>query len=323
MTSPGTDVADGRFVAAGERADASIIVVTYNSAADIGPLLDDLRASARLHALRVLVVDNQSSDDTVDVVATYPDALLIESGGNLGYAGGINRALPHTGSCGSVLILNPDLRVRPGAIGRLLETLASDDRVGVVVPRILDHDGQDYPSLRFEPSTMGVIGDSLFGRTLWRGRPCLLSEFDYRSGSYRYAHDVDWATGAAMLIRGEVARRLGDWDERFFLYSEEIEYFRRVRDSGWVARYEPTAVVEHRLGGSGTSPALAALMAVNRVRYVEMHHGRAYSAVFRAGVALGEVLRSYDRTHRHTLAVVLSRRKWSALPKATTSSEQS
>ena len=319
MTSLGTDAADGRFVAAGEHADASVIVVTYNSAADIGLLLDDLRASAGMHALRVLVVDNESSDDTVDVVLKYSDVMLVESGGNLGYAGGINRALPHTEPCGSVLILNPDLRVRPGAIGRMLETLATDDRVGVVVPRILDHDGQTYPSLRFEPSTMGVIGDSLFGRTLWRGRPCFLSEFDYRSDSYRHAHDVDWATGAAMLIRGEVARRLGDWDERFFLYSEEIEYFRRVRDGGYVTRYEPTAVVEHRLGGSGTSPALAALMAVNRVRYVEMHHGRTHSAMFRAAVALGEALRSYDRTHRRTLAMVLSRRKWSELPKATKS----
>jgi GT2 family glycosyltransferase len=316
VTSLGTDLADGRFLADGERAEASVIVVTYNSAADIGLLLDDLRASARLHALRVVVVDNQSSDDTAAVVSQYPDAILVESGGNLGYAGGINRALPRTGSCGSVLILNPDLRLQPGAIGRMLETLASDDRVGVVVPRILDHDGQTYPSLRFEPSTMGVIGDSLFGRTLWRGRPCFLSEFDYRRGSYRHAHQVDWATGAAMLIRGELARRLGGWDERFFLYSEETEYFRRVRDSGCVARYEPTAVVEHRLGGSGTSPALAALMAVNRVRYVEMHHGRAYSVMFRAAVALGEVLRSYDGTHRRTLAVVLSRRKWSELPKA-------
>lgn len=307
----------GVFVGADAVADIAVVVVTYNSAADVLSLIDDLRVAAVDRVLRVIVVDNQSSDGTADLVRTQSDVELIESGGNLGYAGGINVALPLTENCSAVLILNPDLRVEPGAINRLLETLEQDPRIGVVLPRILDMDDTPYPSLRFEPSVTRMLGDALFGSKLLLSRPGFLSEFDYRTSSYQVAHDVDWATGAALLIRADVARELGDWNEAFFLYSEETEYFRRVRSSGHLVRFEPTAVVRHRLGGSGTSPALATLLAVNRIRYIELHHGVLYSSLFRLMVALSEILRSYDPAHRRTLAVVASRRRWCGLPAAT------
>lgn len=135
----------------------------------------------------------------------------------------------------------------------------------------------------------------------------------HRPLSYFEAHDVDWATGAALLIAAAVVREVGEWNEEFFLYSEETDYFRRIRESGRRVRFEPSAVVKHVGRGSGTSPGLATLMAVNRVRYVERHHGRAYSVLFRAVVALAEGLRSYDATHRRTLAFILNRRRWQEL----------
>lgn len=319
MTSMPTELETVRFVDAGSPADVAVVIVTYNSAGDIGALIDDLRGAGRYLALRVIVVDNQSCDGTAEAVAEHPDVELVDSGGNLGYAGGINIALRYVQPTTAVLVLNPDLRVQPDAIDRMFATLGSDDRIGAVVPRILDEDGQTYPSLRFEPSTLGVVGDAMFGRKFWLSRPGFLSEFDYRPDSYRNDHDIDWATGAALLIRGDVVQQLGDWDERFFLYSEEIEYCRRVRSSGYRVRFDSRAVVLHRLGGSGTSPALAALMAVNRVRYISLHHSAAYSAVFRAAVAFSEALRAYDPAHRRTLSIVLDRRKWARLPAATKS----
>jgi GT2 family glycosyltransferase len=307
----------GGFAPAGTQADAAVVIVTYNSASDIHLLIDDLRDAAGDRKVRVIVVDNQSSDDTVETVRAHPDIEVVEAGGNLGYAGGINRALPLTEPCGAVLILNPDLRLKPGAVNRLLESLAADAGVGVVVPLIVDMDGVTYPSLRHEPSVTRMLGDALFGSKLWLSRPSMLSEFDYRRTSYLYPHNVDWATGAALLIRSEVARELGEWNESFFLYSEETEYFRRVRDNGYRVRFEPKAVVQHRLGGSGTSPAVITLLAVNRIRYVELHHGAAYSAMFHAAVALAEALRAYDPAHRRRFAIVTSRRRWTELPAAT------
>ncbi len=317
MTSLPGEGMRAAFAGAGVHADVAVVVVTYNSASDIPNLIEDLRVEAQDRTLRLIVVDNQSRDGTAESVRAHPDITFVESGGNLGYAGGINLARPLTEPCDAVLILNPDLRVKPGAVNRLLEALIADARVGAVVPRILDMDEAAYPSLRHEPSVTRILGDAFFGSKVWLSRPAALSEFDYRPSSYLFAHDVDWATGAALLIRAEVARELGEWNEVFFLYSEETEYFRRVRESGYLVRFEPSAVVQHQLGGSGTSPALATLMAVNRIRYVELHHGALYSTTFRAAVALSEVLRSYSAAHRRTLAVVVDRSRWAALPTAT------
>ena len=317
MTAAEVAARGAEFVPRGAHADVAAVVVTYNSAADIGGLIDDLRAAAATKTIRLIIVDNQSTDDTAQIAGRHDDVVFVESGGNLGYAGGINVGLTLVEPCESVLILNPDLRVKPDAIDRMLETLMRIPRPGVVLPRILDEDEVTYPSLRFEPSITRSVGDALFGSKLWLSRPSMLSEFDYRRESYERTHDVDWGTGAALLIRADVAREIGQWNEDFFLYSEEIDYLRRVRDSGYRVRFDPAAVVRHRLGGSGVSPSLASLMAVNRIRYAEMHHGRVYSAAIRGAVALAEILRAYDATHRRTLGVVLNRRRWRDLPAAT------
>lgn len=313
MNSDGT----GRFVSGDAHVDVAAVVVTYNSGSDISTLIDDLRVAARDRPIRLIVVDNQSSDDTADIVRAHDDIMLVDPGGNLGYGGGINAGLRLVGHCDAVLILNPDLTLAPDAITRLFEVVNDDDGIGAVVPLMLDDDGAAYPSLRREPSLTRAIGDAFLGSKI-RARPGFSSETDFRPASYLTAHDVDWATGAALLVPATVAREVGDWNEAFFLFSEETDYFRRIRTSGRRIRFEPSAVVKHRGSGSGTSsPEFAPLMAVNRIRYIERHHGWAYSALFRAVVALAEGLRSYSAVHRRNLAVILNRRRWQELPKIT------
>jgi exopolysaccharide biosynthesis WecB/TagA/CpsF family protein len=312
---PRDGVERGRFVSRGEHADVAAVVVTYNSASDVSQLIDDLRLAARDRPIRLIVVDNQSSDGTVSVVRAHDDIILVEPGGNLGYAGGVNAALSFTDPCDAILILNPDLVLAPDAVTRLVKAAAGDG-IGAVVPLMLDQDGATYPSLRREPSLTRAIGDALLGGKI-RARPGFSSEIDYRPASYRRVHDVDWATGAALLVPAPVACEVGEWHEEFFLYSEETDYFRRIRATGRRIRFEPSAVVQHRGGGSGMSPELVTLLAVNRVRYIERYHGRAYSALFRALVALAEALRSYDAVHRRSLAIILRRGRWQNLPRAT------
>ncbi len=314
MSSSHIEDTRDRFVGTDAHADVTVVVVTYNSASDMSLLIDDLRVAALDRPLRVIVVDNQSSDGTAGIVRAHTDVRLIESRENLGYAGGINSALPFTGPCDAVLILNPNLRLTPDAITRLLGPLLADDRIGAVIPLILDINGVTYPSLCREPSLTRAVGDAVVGSRVWRNRPGFLSEFDYRPASYVDAHDVDSATGAALLVRAEVTRELGDWNEEFFVDSEQTDYFRRIRESGRRVRFEPSAVVKHRRGGCGTSPAIATLMAVNRVRYAERHHGLAFAVLFRAVAALAEMLRSFDPAHRNTLAVILNRQRWRELP---------
>lgn len=311
LRAPDDHAARGRFVGIGDHADVAVVVVTYNNAADVSSLVDTLRVTALAHSTRLIVVDNGSSDPTVDTLRAHDDIIVIESGGNLGYAGGINVGMPFVGACDAVLILNPDLVVAPDAVTRMLAAL--DDEIGAVVPLMLDEDGVIHPSLCREPSLSRVICDALFGIGI-RMRLGLPSEFEFRRSAYRRPHDVDWATGAALLVPIAVARNVGEWNEDYFLYSEEVDYFRRIRATGQRIRFEPSAVVTHRGGGSGRSPTLEALKAVNRVRYVEKHHGRIYSTAYRVAIALAEALRSHQTVHRRTFAVVANRRRWRELP---------
>lgn len=302
------------FVKRSEYADIVVIVVTYNSASTINHLFADLRRDAFALALRVVVVDNDSTDCTANLVAAQDDVYLIQSGGNLGYAAGINRARRHIEQCGGVLVLNPDLRLREGALKAMLSALAQPG-VGAVVPlNVFDEsDGLDL-TLRREPSILGALGDALVGGRRFARRPKWLTETELRRETYTNPHTVDWATGAAIMIRPDVGIAVGDWDERYFLYSEETDYCRRIRDRGYQVWFEPAARVQHSGGGSGSSSALASLMAVNKVRYIERHRRKPYAVAYRGVIALGEALRARDPAHRQTFAVLLRRSRWRRLP---------
>lgn len=301
-----------RFRPAGH-ADVAVLLVTYESRDHIGPLLDDLRREARELALRVVVADNSSSDGTLDAVARHDDVIAVRTGGNLGYAGGVNVAMAHAGDTDAVLVLNPDLRMRAGAVSALLRRLRSDRTTGAVVPLILEADGDVYPSLRREPSLLRATADALFGR-VWPNRPGALSEYVRAASAYEHAHPVDWATGAAILIAADAAAAVGEWDERFFLYSEETDFQRRLRETGRRIWFDPAAVVVHEGGGSGVSADLVALTVVNRVRYVEKHRP-GLAGAFRAAVLAGEHLRG-DPTHARARSALRRRSRWNGLPAA-------
>lgn len=304
-----------RFVSPARRADVAVLIVTYNNEDHINALIASLRREAAGLQVRVIVADNDSQDRTVALLHEHPDVIQVQTGGNLGYAAGVNAARRRAGDADAVLVLNPDLEVSPGSISDLLAVL-HDGTADVVVPRIVDGEGSLTMSLRREPSLGTVLGDALFGAR-WAQRPAALSERDSAPESYQFAHEVDWATGAAVMVRMETDRVIGDWDERYFLYSEETDYFRRAREAGARVWFEPKATMVHAEGGSGGSVALQSLMAVNRVRYFRKHHSEAAAELFRAGVVLNEALRSTRRDRRRTLAIVADESLWDTLPAPT------
>jgi N-acetylglucosaminyl-diphospho-decaprenol L-rhamnosyltransferase len=294
-------------------ADCGIIVVSYNSAPYVEKLLDSLPAATTGLKVRCVVLDNNSSDETVSIVRARNDAMIIESRQNLGYAGAINRVRDLIGSCSSLLILNPDMILEPGAVVRLHEAL-DQPGVGISVPMLLTNEGKLYLSTRREPSVARALGEAFFGDR-WAGRPAWLSETIRDRLAYQHPRDVAWAGGAALLISAACNETVGDWDDgRFFLYSEEIDYAARARRCGFRIRYVPTARARHMGGGSGRSPALGALMAVNRVRYFEKYHNRPVTSLFRAAAALHYLLRSADPDHRVALRAVIRRSRWHDLP---------
>jgi GT2 family glycosyltransferase len=223
--------------------------------------------------------------------------------------------MEHVANSANVLILNPDLRIAAGSILALVET-ASLSGTGAAVPMILDENGRVYPSLRREPTLTRALGDALLGSRL-DARPSWSSEIVPVGPSYETQHDIEWATGAALLVRAAVAEQVGPWDERFFLYSEEVDYCRRIREHGWHIRFNPEARVVHRQGGSGSSPMLDALQIVNRVRYVEKWHTPAYSRAFRGLTVLATLPRIRKRGRAATLRFLTHRKDWAHLPHAT------
>jgi GT2 family glycosyltransferase len=290
--------------------DCAVLIVTYNSAADIEGLLDSLPAAAEGLTVRTVVVDNGSTDGTIELLQARDDIVFIASDTNLGYAGGINLARGHAARYDTVLVLNPDITLARGTISQLVRTLR-DDGAGMAVPLILDSAGRREFSLRREPCLTRAIGDALLGGRL-RGRPGWLSEMVWEEEAYACRHPVDWATGAVLLVSGACDTAVGAWDERFFMYSEEVDYAARARAAGFRVEFVPAARARHRAGGSGSSSELTALMAVNRVRYIEKRRRRA--RLFRAAAILHELMRASDPGHRFALRILLHRSRWSALP---------
>ncbi|MGL3806239.1 WecB/TagA/CpsF family glycosyltransferase [Paeniglutamicibacter sp. R2-26] len=307
--------APGMFVPDGQVSSVSVLAVTYNNADSIEELIQSLRIEAQEFALRLVVCDNGSGDATLEVLRGHPDVIVVANNANLGYAGGINMARTFAGECEAVLVLNPDLTVAPGAIGALLKRMRRSG-AGLVVPRLLEPDGETYRSLRREPSLGRALGDAVFGSKL-PSRPGWMSEIEFNPESYAHPHRVDWATGAALMIRVDVERQLGAWDEQFFLYSEETDYFRRARKHGHDIWYEPSAAMTHQMGGSGSSTDLNALMAVNRVRYARKHGTARYAAAFHGLVALHHAVRFNLPAHQGLLARIANESTWDQLPAGT------
>jgi N-acetylglucosaminyl-diphospho-decaprenol L-rhamnosyltransferase len=292
--------------------DLVVLIVTYNNAADLPALLDSLPSAAPGLTPRILVVDNGSSDDTVAVARSRPGITVVESGGNIGFAGGINVGRRQAGTFDALAIVNPDSTLGPGCLRILVDALA-DPTVGIVAPTIREVDGERFHSLRRAPSLLGALGESLLGARL-PNRPVALTDTCRRAADYDREHDVDWVSGAMVVVAAACDAAVGDWDERYFLYSEETDYARRARARGFRIRFVPDAEVVHVGGGSGRSSALMALMAVNRVREFEVEHGRLETLAFRAAVALGHLLRSGDEAHRQAFRYLVARRRWKDLP---------
>lgn len=247
------------------------MIVTYNSEAMIAGLLDTLPAALDRLAAEVIVVDNSSTDATVEVVRRRADCRLVEAP-NLGYAAGINRGVAESSGDGPVLVLNPDIRLAPGSVRAMVDALAKPG-AGIVVPRVLDAHGTLAPSMRREPTLLRNLGLGGTGHAVF-------AEYVGDPASYERAQTCDWALGAALLVSRACHEELGGWDESYFLYSEETDLCLRARDRGWLTRYEPSAVVTHIGGGSGRSGRTHAMQILNRVRLYRRRHRLPASALY-------------------------------------------
>lgn len=285
---------------AGTALELAVVCVTWNSASCLPSLLASLGPALEGLSWGLWVVDNASSDETVAVAQELaPGVVVVQTGSNVGYAAAINagvRALPPTAA---VLILNPDVRLDPCCGSALLRTLASGE-AGIAVPVQRDRDGRRHPTLRRNPGVRRALAEALLGGR--RAGRLGWGELVTRPDAYLADTPADWATGSVMAVSRACLDAVGEWDERFFLYSEETDFAQRAASLGFHLRLAPLATCEHARGESHENPKLWALLTVNRVRLFAKRHNSFHTFVFRQVVLLGELLRSLSGSAAHLAA---------------------
>ena len=236
------------------------VVVNWNAGAH---LLACVRTVLAAGATEVVVVDNGSTDDSLTrLEAAGLDRLrVVRTGRNLGYGAGINRGVAVAGP-GDVLVCNADLLLDQGCIAALVSRLAAEPDLGVAAPRLRNPDGSTYVSGRPFPSLLDALGHAFVG-LVWPTNPW--SRRYLQSGWDRdQAADVDWASGALLLVRRRTFEALGGFDERFFMFMEDVDLCWRARQAGWRTSIEPAAVAVHVVGASRAARPYRMIVAHHR-----------------------------------------------------------
>jgi N-acetylglucosaminyl-diphospho-decaprenol L-rhamnosyltransferase len=305
-----------------EIADIAVVVVMYNSEHLLPALLESLDQGLRGMRWHLTLVDNASTDGSVDVARRLaPHATIVATGRNGGYAAGINAGVRSAGRHRAVLILNPDVRLADGCVAELARAL-DEPGIGIAVPRLVDGEGQLIYSMRREPTLLRAWADAAIG-ALRAGKIRLLGEVVSDRRQYDQRQLTDWSEGSMMLISSECMTATAGWDESFFLYSEETDFALRARYLGYATMFVPTARAVHLEGGSATNPALWPLLVRNRVRLYRRRHSLPQSLAFYAAVVCREATRAIlgRDTSRAALKLLLSPARmkkqpgpWSIMP---------
>lgn len=278
-----------------------VVIVTYNSGDVLPGLLDSLaEALVGMEGAQVIVADNASADDSASIARQHRiGATVIEVGYNSGYSAGINAAVANCGRHAPMLLLNADIRLSADCVRQLLSELKRTG-AGVVAPKVLHEDGSLNHTLRREPSLLTAWSEALLGGNI-AGR-IGLGEMVRDDRAYANSHSIDLASGAILMISADARRAVGRWDERYFLYSEEVDYQRRVREAGFAIHFAEGAVCVHLGGESNVNPRLFTILTANRVRYFRQYHGPAATLGLRLAIATWAMIRApFGPTYRAAL----------------------
>jgi N-acetylglucosaminyl-diphospho-decaprenol L-rhamnosyltransferase len=243
--------------------DCSIIVVHYRAEDRIRACLASLATGASDVRFETIVVDNSRSLAATGLTRQYPGMRLIENPANFGFSRAANQGV----ACAkgrNVLLLNPDTEVHPDAIARLARYLDAHQDTGAVGPRLLDSDGRLQLSCRRFPGLLTIF----FGRYAMVTRLLPHNRFSrdylYLEWDHASVREVDWLSGACLMVRRSVIDRVGALDERYFLFVEDMDWCRRIRNAGYLIAYLPDAVVTHDVGVSRAPGSASVVWARHR-----------------------------------------------------------
>lgn len=229
--------------AATDAATIAVAVVSWNTRELLGECLDSLASDARDGLAEVWVVDNGSTDGSRELVRErYPWVTLLTPDANLGFGPAVNLVAERT-TAPWLVAANADVRLEPGALRRLRDTAAGDEKVGMVGPRLLLLDGSTQVSVQpFPGLATALLLLAHAGRFSERARRALRLEGHWQPAA---GEPAPWITGALVLMRRSAFEQVGGFDPSQWLYAEDLDLCWRMGRAGWKILFEPAAVVHH------------------------------------------------------------------------------
>lgn len=288
----------------------SVAIVNWNTRDLLLVCLASLAAESQRLPLEVIVVDNGSSDGSAEAVrAKFPEVKLLTNPSSVGFAAGTNQALK-LATAPFWAFLGPDAEVKPNALLFLVQELQANPAVMAVGPKLLNSDGSLQPSGRRFPTLArafleGLLPDPVKRTNWWRQQVFGRRDFGQPA-------KVDEVSGACLVARREAFERLGQLDEQFYIYYEEVDWFLRLAKAGGQVRYLPRAEVYHRWG-AGMAQMKGEGVLINYrsgFRFWRKHRGLAGEVLARATAAAHALIWSLGRV----LLTVLFLRSWRELP---------
>ncbi|MBM3772289.1 MAG: glycosyltransferase family 2 protein [Acidimicrobiia bacterium] len=250
----------------------SIIIVSFNTRAHLQRCLISLQQPPPQVSHEIIVVENASTDGSADAARRFPGVHVIDAGENLGFSAANNRGIRASRGT-NLLLLNSDTIVPPGAIDVLMGVLERHPDATVVGPRLVD--GQGRAELSFGPM-IGPLAEFRQGRLMRRLAAGDVATVARIEAWTRQEGWPDWVTGACLLVRRAAAEAVGLLDERFFMYTEDVDFCAAIRARGGRVLFTPVPEIVH-VGGRSKATALQATQAAYRrshLAFYEKHHPR-------------------------------------------------
>ncbi len=224
--------------------DISIIIVNYNSGSLTKQCIKSIKNSGTKLDLEIIVVDNASSDDSVELLKSeFSDIKIIANKKNKGFAFGVNTGIKNADSR-YILILNPDITLIDDPLTKLYNFMERAPKCGIVGAKLLNPNGTTQNScFRFINPLIILYRRTFLGKLPFGKRALdwfLMKDFDHES-----TRNVAWLLGSCLFVRKEAIRKVGLMDERFFLYFEDVDWCRRFHDAGYKVYYFPEAEMMH------------------------------------------------------------------------------
>jgi GT2 family glycosyltransferase len=275
--------------------DVSVIIVSWNTRDILRDCLESIAEQTRRVTYEIIVVDNASSDDTVEMLKRdFSQVTVVENEENLGFSRGNNIGIDRS-SGRYMALINSDVILLDGCLDRMVDYMDSHANTGMAGPRILNHDGSLQVSCRKFPTLWNNFCQAIGLNYLFPKSP-LFSEPFMKYWAHDQEREVDVLSGCFWMIRREALEQVGLLDEAFFFYGEDIDWCKRFHKADWGVTFYPGAEAIHLGAASSRRMPIKFYLELQKadLRYWRKHHGR-----------LGKFAYACVITFRHALRLVL------------------